>query len=82
MRRIAPRLRSNEKEQMTQDVNAMSKNQYRVIDSLEQKPEESDADHIKRVMAFITGDDVRSKTDLGGWTGSMPFHLDQAADTK
>jgi hypothetical protein len=32
---------------------------------------------VKDIMAFIRGDDVRTKTDLHGWTGSPTFHLNR-----
>ena len=44
---------------------------------LKRIPGESSKSHYHRVMAFIRGDDVRSRTDLRDWTGSPPFHLDR-----
>lgn len=37
---------------------------------------ESDEAYFKRSMAMIAGEDIRTKTDLKDWTGSLPFHLD------
>lgn len=45
--------------------------------SLERQPGESEKDHLRRVERFISGEDVTSKTDLVGWTGSLPFHLNR-----
>lgn len=41
-----------------------------------QMPGESEKAYMKRLMAFIRGDDVRTKVDLREWTGAPPFHLD------
>lgn len=45
--------------------------------SLARRPGESEADHYRRVAAWISGEDVRTKTDLVDWTGSLPFHLNR-----
>lgn len=38
---------------------------------------ETDKDHLRRIRDFVSGADVRTKTDLVDWTGSPPFHLDR-----
>jgi len=43
---------------------------------LEQQPGESDEAYYLRLAAFISGDDVRTKTDLRGYK-SCDFHLDR-----
>lgn len=43
-----------------------------------QRDGESDEDFDLRMMAYVFGDDIRSKTDLKDWTGSFPFHLDKS----
>ena len=48
----------------------------------QQLPGESDKAFAKRVFAFVNGDDIRTKTDLRGWTGSFPFHLDNDKGAK
>lgn len=48
-----------------------------VTDLPAQLPGESDRAYNKRVMAFLHGEDVRTRTDLRDWTGSFPFHLDR-----
>lgn len=40
----------------------------------DRRPDESDLQYDKRVCAFLRGDDVRSKGDLGGWATCI-FHL-------
>ncbi len=47
-----------------------------ITDLPTQKDGESDDAYEKRLNAFISGDDIRTKTDLRDWTGSFPFHLD------
>ena len=44
---------------------------------MKQKPRYTDIPPgtIKEQLAWLRGDDVRTKTDLRGWTGSLPFHL-------
>jgi hypothetical protein len=44
---------------------------------LDRMPGESDRAYQDRVVAWISGDDVRTKTDLRDWTGSLPFHLNR-----
>lgn len=38
---------------------------------------ETDKQYERRIAAWLSGDDVRSKADNREWTGSSPFHLDQ-----
>ena len=44
-------------------------------------PERGDTEtfeeYSRKVRAWIRGDDVVTKTDLRGWTGSFPFHLNR-----
>ena len=58
----------------------MTKQQPTVTELPKRLPNESDRAYEKRVMAFIHGEDVRTKTDLRDWTGSFPFHLDKPFD--
>jgi hypothetical protein len=44
---------------------------------LARRTDETEGDHYLRVVAWLNGDDVRTKTDLRDWTGSMPFHLNR-----
>ncbi len=53
-----------------------------VVELPQQKPGESDRVYNKRVLAFIHGDDIRTKVDLRDWTGSLPFHLDNDKGAK
>lgn len=55
----------------------MSKQQPTVVELPPQLEGESDKAYEKRLMAFLVGEDVRTKTDLRDWTGSLPFHLDK-----
>jgi len=32
---------------------------------------------VKEIMNWIHGDDIRTKGDLVGWTGSPPMHLNR-----
>ncbi len=49
---------------------------------LKPRPGESAKAHAKRIADFISGADVRTKTDLVDWTGSPPFHLDVPEQAK
>jgi hypothetical protein len=46
----------------------MSKQEPTTLDLPEQHPGESDAAYWRRVEAWISGEDVRTKTDLQDWT--------------
>lgn len=41
---------------------------------------ESESDYWRRVERGLVGEDVRTKTDLQEWTGSLPFHLNKEND--
>lgn len=43
---------------------------------LTRRPDETERQYFDRVIAWATGADVRSKTDLRDFTGSPTFHLD------
>ena len=43
---------------------------------------ESDRSYFRKVSAFLFGEDVRTKTDLCDWTGSLPFHLNRESEKK
>ena len=43
-----------------------------------QFPGEDDEVYYRRLEAWIKDDAATSKTDLRGWTGSLPFHLDKS----
>lgn len=48
----------------------------------ERRAGESDRDYERRFLAWVNGDDVRTKTDLRDWTGSGPMHLDNDKGAK
>jgi hypothetical protein len=48
-----------------------------ITDLPERKPGESEKDYSRRLADWVRGEDVRTKTDLRGWTGCPPFHLDK-----
>jgi hypothetical protein len=43
----------------------------------ERMPGEGARDYERRLAAFLAGEDVRTRTDLRDWTGSLPFHLNR-----
>lgn len=53
------------------------KQQPTITRTPKQMPGESDKAYEKRLMAWISGDDVRTRTDLRDWTGSGPMHLNK-----
>ncbi len=59
-----------------------SRQQPTIMELPQQQPGESDKAYEKRFMAFVNGEDIRSKTDLRSWTGSFPFHLDNDKGAK
>jgi hypothetical protein len=56
-------------------MNSM-KQQPTVTDMPKRLPGEDDNAYMKRCLAFLNGDDIRTKTDLKDWTGCPPMHLD------
>ena len=38
---------------------------------------ESEQAYLRRLSAWLVGDDVRSKDDLKEWAGSPPFHINR-----
>jgi hypothetical protein len=65
--------------QVTSDIKgAIHSSNKRKQPNLPQKQDgESWEAFSQRVDRWRKGEDVRSKTDLRNWTGSLPFHLNR-----
>lgn len=46
----------------------------------DRKEGETDKAYERRIAAFLSGGDVRSKVDNREWTGSPPFHLNRESN--
>jgi hypothetical protein len=56
----------------------MEKQKPTVLGPPEKMENESNQAYSQRFSAWLAGDDIRTKTDLRDWTGSLPFHLDKS----